>query len=453
MTVFVKHCDCWVRGNSSMGKIIWRAKEYIRSVVPAPLLSWYHLSIALLGAFLYGFPSKKIIVIAVTGTKGKSSTTEMLNAIFESAGHKTALLNSIRFKINTATSPNELRMSMPGRFFIQKFLSDAVHAGCTVAILEMTSEGARQYRHRGIALDALVFTNLAPEHIESHGSLEAYADAKYEIGRQLARSSKRPRIIVANADDKESSRYLTLSIEHALPFSLAGNAPYGADEHGGHFRFDDTDITLHLPGEFSLRNAIAAATLAQVFNIQTPVIARAFEKLLYIPGRAQRIDIGQPYAVVVDYAHTPDSLTALYEAYGNSHKICVLGSTGGGRDLWKRPVMGGIADTMCDTVILTNEDPYDEDPHSIVEGIARGMKRSPLVIMDRREAIANAIAMAQSIRQTSSDQKSDRNVAVLITGKGTDPCICGPRGSKIPWSDASVAREEIMKRMALHPEL
>jgi UDP-N-acetylmuramoyl-L-alanyl-D-glutamate--2,6-diaminopimelate ligase len=430
-----------------MNKLAWKLRASLRNLVPQPVVKGYHFSMAIFGAFFYGFPSSKLLVIAVTGTKGKSSTTEMIDAIFEEAGYKTALMNSIRFKIDGDSRPNELRMSMPGRFFIQNFLSRAVNAGCAVAIIEMTSEGARQFRHRGIALDALVFTNLAPEHIESHGSLQAYADAKYEIGRHLMRSGKRPRIMVGNADDKESTRYLTLPVEHALPFSLSASAPYAADETGGHFRFDDTDIAIHLPGEFSLRNAIAAATLARAFAIPTPVISRALDKLTRIPGRAERIEAGQEYAVVVDYAHTPDSLAALYDAYAHSRKVCVLGSTGGGRDLWKRPVMGGIADSRCDVVILTNEDPYDEDPRSIVDGLARGMKRPPLIIMDRREAISNAMSMAATLRQTHHDQ----DVAVLITGKGTDPCICGPRGSKEPWSDARVAREELAKLLASKP--
>jgi UDP-N-acetylmuramoyl-L-alanyl-D-glutamate--2,6-diaminopimelate ligase len=425
-----------------MRKLIWQCKESLRRIMPPSLMRAYHFSVAILGALLYGFPSNRLLVIAVTGTKGKSSTAEMVNAIFEAAGHKTTLLDSIRFKVADDSRPNELRMSMPGRFFIQRFLARAVKAQCTVAILEMTSEGARQYRHRGIALDALIFTNLAPEHIESHGSLQAYADAKFEIGRQLLRSRKRPRVMVANADDVQGSRYLTLPVEMALPFSLSGNAPYAADERGGHFRFDDADIAIHLPGEFSLRNAIAAATVARAFNVATPTIGKALDKLTRIPGRAERIEAGQEYAVVVDYAHTPDSLTALYDAYGASRKICVMGSTGGGRDTWKRPVMGSIADARCDVVILTNEDPYDEDPHSIVESVARGMKRAPLIIMDRREAIANALSMASTLRQAQGDQ----NVAVLITGKGTDPCICGPRGTKLPWSDAQVAREELSKR-------
>ncbi len=427
----------------SMKKILWRIKGYIHSITPEALMDWYYYATAFFGAFLYGFPSNKLIVIAVTGTKGKSSTTEMINAIFEHKGHKTALLNSIRFKVADASSPNTLRMSMPGRMFIQRFLADALHAGCTVAILEMTSEGARQYRHRSIALDALVFTNLAPEHIESHGSLQAYAAAKYEIGLQLARSSKRPRIMVANADDKESARYLTLTVEHALPFSLASNTPYRADERGGRFRFDGVDIDILLPGEFSLRNAIASATLARAFNIPTTIIRDALGSIESIPGRAERIEVGQDFAVVVDYAHTPESLTAIYDAYGTSKKICVLGSTGGGRDMWKRSVMGGIADSRCDHVILTNEDPYDEDPGSIVDGLRRGMKRTPEIIMDRRSAIAKAISIASTLKKTQSDQ----HVAVLITGKGTDPCICGPGGSKIPWSDAEVAREEMGKQM------
>ena len=168
------------------------------------------------------------MVIGVTGTKGKTSVTELLSAIFEEAGHSTALLNSIQVKIGKAREENTLRMSMPGRFFIQSFLDDAVRANCTVAILEMTTEGARQSRHRFIALDGLIFTNIEPEHIESHGSFQAYADAKFKLARELLRSPKRSRVVVANADDKESGRYLMLPVEHSLPFSLETNKPYEA---------------------------------------------------------------------------------------------------------------------------------------------------------------------------------------------------------------------------------
>jgi UDP-N-acetylmuramoyl-L-alanyl-D-glutamate--2,6-diaminopimelate ligase len=391
----------------------------------------YHLLLPYLGALWYGFPSRKLLVIAVTGTKGKTTTTELVNAILEEAGHKTALTNSIRFKIGDSEERNTTRMSMPGRFFMQRFLRRAVDAGCTAAVLEMTSEGARQYRHRAIALDALIFTNLAPEHIESHGSFEAYADAKFSIGKALARSPKRPRIMVANFEDPQSSRYLALPVEKRVPFSLVAT-PHESNERGGSFSFDGTDIHVRLPGEFSLRNALAAASLARVLGIPLETIRRALGAVESVPGRAERIEAGQNFTVVVDYAHTPDSLAALYAAYGG-RKICVLGNTGGGRDTWKRPVMGEIADRHCADVILTNEDPYDEDPRAIIEQMASGMKRQPAIIMDRREAIREALSRARA------------NDTVLITGKGTDPSMCLEQGRKIPWSDADVAREEIAK--------
>jgi len=411
-------------------------KKAITAAAPSLTVEVYHLFLAWFGAVLYGFPARKMIVVGVTGTKGKSSTAEFLNAILEEAGHTTALINSIRFKTADVSEPNLTRMSMPGRFFIQRFLHDALKKGCTAAILEMTSEGARQNRHRFIDLDALIFTNLAPEHIESHGSLQAYANAKFEIGRQLARSRKYPRTIVSNLDDKEGGRYLTLSVENVVPFSLGTAAPFHANERGGSFTLENQELSVHLPGEFSLKNALASSLTARALGIPMDAIERALGRVTKIPGRAERIEAGQNFTLVVDYAHTPDSLQALYSAYKNLRKICVLGSTGGGRDTWKRPIMGRIADTSCDTVILTNEDPYDEKPEQIVSDIAHGMTHKPEIIMDRREAIARALSLART------------DDAVLITGKGTDPDIRGPSGSKIVWSDAVVAREEVEKLLA-----
>lgn len=410
-------------------------KKALRRILPESVISAYHFSLAEIAAFLYRHPSRGMLVIAVTGTKGKSSVTEMAGAILEEARYETAILNSIREKIGPWSRKNTMRMSMPGRFYLQDFLSKAYRAECDAVILEMTSEGVKQHRHRGIALDALIFTNLAPEHIESHGSLEAYADAKFQIGKALVRSKKRERMMVANAEDTESARYLALPVEKSLPFSLESVRPWKAGTGGGFFTFHGEKITVHLPGEFSLKNALAAATLTYAIGVDTKTIARALDKITTIPGRAQRIESGQDFDVIVDYAHTPDSLKALYEAYGGKRKICVLGATGGGRDKWKRPVMGEIADSYCDVVIATNEDPYDEDPREIVDGLVSGMKRTPEVIMDRRAAIARGIALARP------------GDAVLITGKGTDPTIQGKRGSSIPWSDAAVAKEELGKHL------
>lgn len=275
-------------------------KKAALAITPAPLLALYHFALAFFAALLYRFPSKRLMVIAVTGTKGKSSTLEYLNAIFEAAGASTALSSTIRFKIADHSKPNLLRQTQPGRFFLQSFLSRAADKGCSVALVEMTSEGARQYRHRFVDLDALVFLNLAPEHIESHGSLEAYANAKFELGKQLLRSRKRPRVIVANAEDNVSARFLTLPVEMVLPFSLASATPFEAGERGGFFTFEDVKIEVPSPGEFSLKNALAAATAARALGISVDVIARGIASVTRIPGRAEEILEGQSFPVIVD---------------------------------------------------------------------------------------------------------------------------------------------------------
>lgn len=394
----------------------------------------YHISLALLGALIYRFPAKKIKVIAVTGTKGKSSVTEILNAIFEEAGYKTALSNTIRFKIGETSERNLYKMSMPGRFFVQRFLRRAVSERCEYAIVETTSQGAAFFRHRFIDFDALIFTNLAPEHIEAHGSYEKYLAAKLSIAKALERSKKEKRVLVVNGDDKESAKFLALDIPMKKIFCLYDAQPYALRDEGLDFTFRAMKIHSPLSGVFNIMNILAAATLASEYGVDLATIKKALEKFSEIRGRVERIREGQDFDVVVDYAHTPDSLQALYGAFKEKRKICILGNTGGGRDTWKRDEMAKIAERECDEIILTNEDPYDDDPQKIISDMASAIPDAkPLTIMDRRKAIAKALSLARA------------GDAVLITGKGTDPYIMGPRGTKIPWSDASVAREELRK--------
>ena len=168
--------------------------QYIKKIIPAPVFiafqPAYHYSLAVLGMLRYNSPSRKIFVIGVTGTKGKSSTTEIINAILENAGHKTAMVNGIRFKIGNEESPNKLKMTMPGRMLIQQYLKKAVDAKCDYFILEIKSEGAKQFRHKFLNLDTLIFTNISPEHIDSHVSYEKYMDANLSIARELKNSCK-----------------------------------------------------------------------------------------------------------------------------------------------------------------------------------------------------------------------------------------------------------------------
>lgn len=415
-----------------------KTKEAIKKIIPKSVFKKlqppYHFLVSLAGAVIYRFPAKKIYVIGVTGTKGKSTTTEIINGILEEAGFKTALSNTIRFKIGGDSERNLYKMSMPGLFFMQDFLYRAVKTGCTHAIVEMTSEGAKQFRHKWIDLDAFVFTNISPEHIESHGSYERYLAAKLSIADLISRSKKPNKILVVNGDDPEAGRFLSVKADKKINFSLKEAEPYSTAENDTYFTFKNQRIDLKLVGLFNIYNALAAASLASAMNVPVETIKSALEKILAVKGRVEKIEVGQNFDVIVDYAHTPDSLEKLYQAFPDQRKICVLGNTGGGRDKWKRPEMARIAEKYCDQIILTNEDPYDEDPEKIVNEMKSVIKNKPCTtVMDRREAIAKAFSIARL-----------GNV-VLISGKGTDPYIMGPNGTKQEWSDQEVAAEELRK--------
>ena len=324
-------------------------------------------------------------------------------------------------------------MTLQGRGFAQAFMRKALNAGCTHLVIEITSESVLQYRHWFLNLDGLIVTNIQPEHIESHGSFENYVAAKRTIVDTLARSPKHHRVLVTNGDFPESRAFLSARVSKAIAFSTNELQKQHGDERSVSFEYEGAHFTLPIPGIFNALNALAAIKMSAEYGISLTVAEKALATLPPIRGRVERIEAGQNFTVIVDYAHTPDSLRALYSAFPTQRKICVLGNTGGGRDTWKRPEMGHIADEACDKVILANEDPYDEDPRAIIDAMAKSMQRAPEIIMDRREAIRYALQIARP------------DDMVLISGKGTDPFIMGPRGTKTPWSDALVVREELRR--------
>jgi UDP-N-acetylmuramoyl-L-alanyl-D-glutamate--2,6-diaminopimelate ligase len=420
---------------------------WIKRAIPDALLQIirppYHLALAFLGAAIYRHPSKKLTVIAVTGTKGKSTVTELVSAILEADGKKVASLSTIQFKIGDQITRNLHKMTLPGRFFLQKFLHDAVEAGCTHAVIEMTSEGAKQFRHKYVHLDALIFTNLSPEHIESHGSFEKYKAAKLEIAKQLEQSGKQPRYIVANTDDEHGADFLKVQVEEKLPYKLDSLKLHTLHKDGVGLIFNDgeEEITIRVPlvGLFNIYNALAAITLTRALGVSLQTIEAALRNLPPVKGRVEHFytskNSAKQVTAIVDYAHTPDSLEQFYTAFKDIPKVCVLGNTGGGRDTWKRPEMAHIAEQHCEHIILTNEDPYDENPRKIVDEMAKGIedKGKLSIIMDRREAIAQALI------------KTPDGGYALISGKGTDPYIMGSHNSRQPWSDADVVQEEITR--------
>lgn len=458
-----------------MEKILRTIEQHIPRRLYTFFQPAYHFTWALLGALIYRFPSRKLVVIGVTGTKGKSSTVEIINRIFEEAGYKTAMTGTIRFKIGDTSRPNMYKMSMPGRMFMQKFLREAVDTGCTHAIIETTSEGSRFFRQLFIHLDALVFLNLSPEHIESHGSYENYVQAKVDIAKQLPHGSWRTlwdlfglvhkkTVLVGNKDDIETQKFFAVGADVNVGYSLADAVPYELipPHNTISFTYKGQKVTSPLRGLFNIYNTLAAVTVSEHFGVNPKIAAKALAQFNDIKGRVQSITISensannmngengasttiqQNFEVIVDYAHTADSLEKLYQTFPNQYKICVLGSTGGGRDVWKRPEMGKVADTYCDHIILTNEDPYDEDPQKIIADVKAGITHKPCdIILDRREAIARAISLAHTLVHT--DVNNPANNVVLITGKGTDPYIMTANNTKIPWSDAKVVEEELIK--------
>jgi UDP-N-acetylmuramoyl-L-alanyl-D-glutamate--2,6-diaminopimelate ligase len=391
----------------------------MKKYIPKFIFKLYHFKLALIGAIIYGFPSRKMTVIGVTGTKGKSTTVVLAGKIFQEAGYKVGWISSLTINYGNGEIMNKYHMTMPGRFFIQSALAKMVKNGCKYAIIEVTSEGIKQFRHKFIKFSGAVFTNLAPEHIEAHGSFEKYRDAKLKLFEAAAKNKNS--VGIYNADDE--------NVEWFLKYPIKNKYKYG-------LRMDKIDFKLNLIGEFNIYNALAAIAIARSQGISKDIAKRALGKVKFIPGRLEEINEGQNFKVIVDLAHTPDSFEKVFKTFMQMpHKriISVFGAAGGGRDKWKRPELGRIASENSDIAIICNEDSYNESEQKIADEIAAGCKRTkPEIILDRREAIHRALSLAQE------------GDTVLILGKGTEQAmVIGNK--KFKWDDRDVAREELKK--------
>lgn len=425
----------------------------VKKFIPQNLLSQYHKLLAILSKWVYGNPSAKMIVIGVTGTNGKSSTVMMISKILEASGHKVGYTTTAMFKIGEKEWLNDKKMTMLGRLALQKLLRQMVSAGCQYAVIETSSEGIKQYRHLGINYDVAVFTNLTPEHIESHGSFDNYKAAKLKLFSKVASGShkvidgkKIMKAIIANSDDKYSEEFLNFKAEQKIKFGIDSVAELRAQNlefkpTGVSFDIAGIKFDLQLFGRFNIFNALAAIAVAKSQSIDLVICRQALEKIKTIPGRMEFVGESQPFNVLVDYAPEPESLKQLYQTiFDHNLKqnklIHVLGSCGGGRDVARRSVLGQLAGEQADYVIVTNEDPYDDDPMMIIDQVAEGavqVGKEPdkdlFKILDRRQAIAKALSLA------------GEGDLVLLTGKGSEQAICVAGGKKIPWDEREVARE------------
>ncbi|MEN9524311.1 MAG: hypothetical protein RL536_380 [Candidatus Parcubacteria bacterium] len=433
-------------------------KNFIKKITPEWVLSLYHYSLALIADLCYGFPSKKMIVIGVTGTKGKTSTANFIWSSLEAGGFKTGIISTANIRIADKQSLNYLHMTMPGRFAIQKLMAEMVKHGCKFCVVETTSEGIKQFRHIGIRYDMAVFTNLTPEHLPSHGgSFEAYKEAKSKLFKVLSTHSKTidgkrvEKVIIANKDSEHADYYLNHIADKKITYAINSSADYVAAQivetnSGVDFEINGAKFNLSILGKFNVYNALPAIIISKSFRMNDVAIRKGLLGLQLIPGRMEQINQGQNFTVIVDYAHEKQSITNVLQTAKNmkinsgkpnAKTIILLGAEGGGRDRAKRPIMGELSAKMADYLIVSNVDPYDDDPKDIVEDIAVsaekfGMVRNNnlFVIEDRGEGIRKALSLARE------------GDVVLITGKGAEQSMI--LGNKIiPWDDRKVVREEL----------
>lgn len=434
-------------------------KNLLRKYIPKPLINLYHYWLAKVSSAVYGNPSGKLIVIGVTGTNGKSTTVNLIGRLLDGPDSKTGFATTANFKIADREWINETKMTMLGRFQLQKLLSDMVAAGCRYAIIETSSQGIEQYRHLGINYDYVVFTNLTPEHIEAHGGFENYKNAKAKLfshlttqPRKLFRGREIEKKIIVNLDDPYAHYYLQNKADRKIGYTLEDKASNEVEiiytmknlaisERGMSFNFEGVELNASLLGKFNAYNLAAALSVAMEEKVDLEHLKKTVLSLSGVPGRMEFVNEGQNFSVLVDYAPEPESVKNLYEAielFPHNRLIHVLGSCGGGRDLARRPVLGEMAAHKADIVIVTNEDPYDDAPEQIIADVAQGARdggkeegKDLFSIQDRAEAIRRAISMAQS------------GDMVLITGKGCEQFIMSKNGEKIPHDDRVVAREAL----------
>jgi UDP-N-acetylmuramoyl-L-alanyl-D-glutamate--2,6-diaminopimelate ligase len=374
--------------------------------LPQLVVSDVRAAMPVAASLFFRDPSHELPVAAVTGTNGKTTTAFLLRAILEADGRQTGLLTNIERRVGGTSRPTGL--NTPEAIDLQRLLREMVDAGDRACVLEATSEAGAQGRLQGTTFAVLVFTNLTQDHLNFHGTMEAYYEAKAALFAQAERA-------VVNVEG-EWGRRLAAELPDAITFDASSGALDG--------------IELALRGAFNRENAIGAALAAEALGVDRDVVERGIESVKGVPGRFETIDAGQPFTVIVDYAHTPDSLAnVIHAARGlGAGRLTVVFGAGGDRDRGKRPLMGRVVSELSDRAILTSDNPRSEDPEAIAADVAGGVLGSIEQELDRRAAIELAL---------SSAAPGD---VVVIAGRGAEPEQELATG-KVPFDDREVARE------------
>ncbi|MFA6193739.1 MAG: UDP-N-acetylmuramoyl-L-alanyl-D-glutamate--2,6-diaminopimelate ligase [Parcubacteria group bacterium] len=423
----------------------------MKKLIPQAIKNIYHLFRAILANVWYGFPSRKLKVIGVTGTNGKTTTVQMIAKILEKAGYKIAVASTINFKIIKKEWVNKSKFTTLSSWSLQKFLKQAVRAGCEYAVIEVSSHSLDQNRARGVDFDVAVITNVTREHLDYHETMEEYAKAKEKLFHSV--SKKVEGAFVVNLNMEFADVFLQYGAKNKFGYFLESQSPNGAVDQGlkmevargishsidgSQFLINGEKFRMNLPGEFNIENALAATCVGLSQNIPIEKISAALSNIEGVPGRMEKIENSRDLNIIVDYAVTPDSLEKLYSYLNGIKKdgskiIAVFGSCGQ-RDRGKRPIMGEIVAQHADFCIVTNEDPYHEDPQQIIAEVFAGVEvrkkenENAWRILDRREAIKKALQIAKP------------GDIVVVTGKGAEEAMA-VGDKRIPWNDPKVIRE------------
>ena len=417
----------------------------------------YHFFQAVLANFAYGFPSRKLLVIGVTGTNGKTTTCQMIARILEESGKKVAMVSTINFKLGKKEWVNKTKFTTVSAFAIQKFIAEAVKEKCDVLVLETSSHALDQYRVWGVDYSVAAITNVTREHLDYHQTMEEYRLAKLKLFKKY-----KLKTAVVNMDMEKPLDYFSgtakkyygytlkeykrelekVSSDKKIKIITAENI--SEDISGSEFQIEGIKIQLQLPGRFNIENALTAACVGLSLDISLATIKIALEKIQGVSGRMEVVENERDLKIIIDYALTPDSMEKLGQLISGQKKpdhklIWVFGSCGD-RVRGKRPIMGEIVARYADLAIVANEDPYSEDPKRIIDEVFAGLVKSGKMqenkncwrILDRREAISLALKMAQG------------GDMVLVTGKGAEETMAIGK-KRIAWNDKKVILEELNK--------
>jgi len=431
------------------------------------------VALATAAAWWYGDPSHELAVVGITGTDGKTTTSFLATAALESAGVRTGMIGTAATRVGGRQAPNEAHATTPDAPHLQAALRAMVGSGDAAAILETTSHGLALERVGSVAYDVAILTNVTHEHLEFHGTWDAYRAAKLSLFERLASGGPRgggagagrsstpkaaarvwPRTGIVNADDPSAGPFIGVTQEAGARVLTYGTDPSAdiratrVEEDAGGLRIayhapsGDATVRLQLAGRFNVHNALAVVALGEATGLDAVAIREGLEGLSAVPGRMERVDLGQPFGVIVDYAHSPASLQTVLDllapvAAARGGGVIVVFGSAGERDTAKRPSMGRIAGEHARLVVVTDEDPRFEDPQAILEAIARGAEAAGkrrghdlLLIADRRAAIVAAFERARP------------GDIVLLAGKGHERSIIGPDGPTA-WDERAEAESAL----------